>query len=67
MMKDEENPVVLRYDRNGYLVSRLQLKTMLEITKLDFEPEDIIVKQLSAGHGFRLLDGGWLELENRHV
>jgi hypothetical protein len=69
MKNDDQNPIVLRYDRNGYLTSRLPLKTMLSIC---IEDNDLgfpmkALRTLNAGHSYQLGDGSWLELENRHV
>jgi hypothetical protein len=66
IMKNE-NLICLRYGRDGHLLSRLELETMISILGLYNKTEDIF-RKLMAGHCYTLdVGGGWLELENRHV
>ena len=61
-MKNEEL-ICLRYDRDGYLTSRLELDTMISILGLHTEA---VYRNLMTGYAYTLDGGGWLELENRH-
>ena len=66
MRNDETNPVTLRYAADGHAVARLPFETMVCLKTLQDLPKADVLKQLVTGHPYRLEDGGWLELENRH-
>ena len=66
MRNDETNPMTLRYAADGHAIARLPIETMVCLKSLQVLSKDDVLKQLVAGHSYRLEDGGWLELENRH-
>lgn len=63
--------IVLRYDKEGNCIQRLPLETIFSLDtfkKWYNETSRLgLIERLNTGYSCPLPDGGWLELENRHV
>lgn len=63
--------IVIRYNAEGKLIQRLPLQTMLNTPKFcewyNEASKFAIVQKLNTGHSQLLPDGGWIEMESRHV
>ena len=70
-MMEKDSRIVLRYNSEGHCIQRLPLHTVLSLAPFVKWYNEIsrqgLVERLNTGHSCPLPDGGWIEVESRHV